>query len=104
MVAAWVATTIQVPGAVGALHYHTAGVLEDLHVSFLGIPASEESTMSQEQEINAFYKYRVLHNTGHPNLRLCSKPKGAFTRHIEQVLAPAYSLSNGAKTMQACLV
>ena len=48
MVAARVATTTQVPGAVGALHYHTAGVLEDLLVSFLGIPASEESTMLKD--------------------------------------------------------
>ena len=51
VVAARVVTTTQVPGAVGALHHHTAGVLEDLQVPFLGVPASEEATMFKEQEI-----------------------------------------------------
>ena len=58
MVAAWEATTTQVCGAVGALHYHTAGVLEDPQVSFLGVPASEESTIFNEQEIKAFINAR----------------------------------------------
>ena len=46
--------TTQVPGAVGALHHHTAGVLEDLQVPVLGVPASEEATMFQEQGTGCF--------------------------------------------------
>ena len=38
MVAARVVTTTQVPGAVGALHHHTAGVLEDFQLLPLRVP------------------------------------------------------------------
>ena len=51
MVVAWGTIPSQRPATIGALHHHTAGVLENLQVPFLGVPASEEATMFKEQEI-----------------------------------------------------